>query len=99
MFSVGFVSVSYALATVGSGIGSGSAAGSSISSGSAAGSGLPKTVSRNISLLNNFKSSYPCPVPTYITGFLVIETIESAAPPRASASLLVKIAPSKVVCS
>ena len=54
--------------------------------------------SKNLSLLNNSKSSYSCPIPKYMTGVLVTATIERAAPPRASASLLVKIAPSKVVC-
>ena len=43
------------------------------------------------------RSGYSCPTPTYMTGVEVTFTMDSAAPPRASASLLVRIEPSNFV--
>ena len=60
---------------------------------------VPNTVSRKVFLSNGFRSGYSCPIPTNITGVAVTLTIERAAPPLASASLLVKMEPSNFVCS
>ena len=59
----------------------------------------PKTVSKNASFRNGFRSGYSWPTPKYSMGLDVILTIESAAPPLASASLLVKMEQSKSVYS
>ena len=59
----------------------------------------PNTVSRNASLLKGARSPYSCPTPRYMTGVDVIFTTDRAAPPRASASLFVRIEPLNFTCS
>ena len=48
---------------------------------------------------NGLRSPYSWPTPTYMTGVDVTFTMESAAPPLASASVFVRMAPSNFTCS
>ena len=59
----------------------------------------PKSVSRNDSFRNGSRSGYSCPTPKKITGLDVTFAMDRAAPPLASASLLVSMDPSNFVYS
>ena len=57
-----------------------------------------KQFPEKISLSKGFRSWYSCPTPINRIGVEVTFTIDKAAPPFASASLLVKIEASNFTC-